>query len=73
MADKESKRDAFRRLATRRTNAAIDRLRVLSHCANPRLYEYTDEDVRKMFRAIESELRATKGKFVNSTRSEFQL
>lgn len=73
MASTESKKDAFRRLATQRTNAVLQRLRVLGHCANPQLYEYSEEDVRKIFRALEQELRAVKAKFTNSSKSEFQL
>ena len=73
MVRTESKKDAFRRLATQRTNAVIKRLRILGHCSNPQLYEYTQEDVKKMFRAIESELRSVKAKFTNSSQSEFKL
>lgn len=73
MGRSESKQDAFRRLATQRTNAVLNRLRILGHCSNPQLYEYTDEDVKKIFRSIEKELRAVKAKFVNSSKSEFQL
>jgi len=69
----ESKKDAFRRLATQRTNAVLNRLRILGHCSNPQLYEYTQEDVRKIFRAIELEVKAVKAKFINSSKSEFQL
>ena len=73
MSRSESKSDAFRRLATQRTNNVLDRLRVLGHCANPHLYEYSDEDVKRIFKAIDAELRAVKAKFQNSSRSEFQL
>lgn len=73
MSRSESKSDAFRRLATRRTSNVLDRLRVLGHCANPHLYEYSDEDVKRIFKAIDAELRAAKAKFQNSSRSEFQL
>ena len=73
MTGSESKRDAFRRLATRRTNAVIERLRILGHCANPWQYEYSEEDIRKIFRAIDAELRTIKAKFRNSSKSEFQL
>ena len=69
----ESKREAFRRLATQRTNAVLQRLRILGHCSNPQLYEYAEEDYKKIFRAIEAELRTVKAKFQNSNRSEFQL
>jgi len=73
MTSKESKRDRFRRLATQRTNAVLHRLQILSYCANPQLYDYSDEDVRKMFRAIESELRRAKTRFTNSSKSQFSL
>jgi len=69
----ESKEEAFRRLATKRTNAVLERLRILGHCANPQLYDYTQEDVRKIFQAIEKELRVVKVRFQNSTKSEFRL
>ena len=73
MASKEVKQQRFRRLATQRTNAVLHRLQILGHCANPQLYDYSEEDVRKIFRAIDSEAKAIKAKFSNSSRSEFQL
>ena len=73
MASKESKQQRFRRLATQRTNAVLHRLQILGHCANPQLYDYSEEDMRKIFRAIDSEVKAIKAKFSNSSRSEFQL
>lgn len=69
----ESKNEAFQRLATKRTNAVLERLRVLEHCANPQLYDYSQEDVKKIFHAIEKELKVVKTKFQNSTKSEFRL
>jgi hypothetical protein len=73
MASKESKQERFRRLGTQRTNAVLHRLQILGHCANPQLYDYSEGDVRKIFRAIESEVKAVKAKFTNSSKSEFQL
>ena len=73
MTSSESKREAFRRLASQRTSAVLDRLRILSHCSNPHLYEYTEEDVKKMFRAIEKEVKAVKAKFIASNKSDFHL
>lgn len=73
MGRSESKREAFQRLATKRTNGVLERLRILGHCANPQLYEYSEEDVKKIFRAIEKELKVVKMKFQNSTKSEFHL
>jgi hypothetical protein len=69
----EAKREAFQRLATRRTNEVLKRLRILGHCANPQLYEYSDGEVKKIFQAIDKELKVVKMKFQNSGRTEFRL
>lgn len=69
----EAKRDAFQRLATKRTNEVLKRLRILGHCANPQLYEYTDGEVKKIFQVIDKELKVMKMKFQNSGRTEFRL
>ena len=63
MTRKEEKRERFKRLAAMRTNVVLDRLRVLGNCANHSVYEYTEEEVRKIFMAIEEELQKTKAKF----------
>ena len=73
MARTETKKEAFRRLAAQRTNAVLERIRILGNCANSQLYEYTEEDVKKIFVAIERELRTVKGKFSNSQRPDFSL
>ena len=70
---KETKRDAFLRLAEARTNAVLERVRVLGNCANPYAYEYTDDDVRKIFSAIERELKTSRSKFTSQRRPDFQL
>jgi len=69
----ESKREVFERLAAKRTNAVIRRIRILSNCSNPYAYEYTDDDVRKIFSAIEQELRLAKAKFHSNKRRDFTL
>ena len=73
MGNKETKNETFRRLATKRTNAVLDKLRVLGHCANPWLYEYSEQDIKKIFKAIDDELKTIKAKFKNSSKTEFQL
>ncbi len=62
----ESKRDKFVRLAEARTNKIIDMLHLLGNCSNTSTYEYTQQDVNKIFNAIENELRETKKKFNNN-------
>jgi hypothetical protein len=71
----ESKRDCFVRIAEARTNKIIDMLRLLGNCSNTATYEYTKEDVKKIFTAIDEELKATKSKFdtVTTNNSKFKL
>jgi hypothetical protein len=68
-----TKRAAFARLAENRTNTILDRIRILGHLSNRSAYEYSEEDVRKMFSAIEDELRLTKARFLSGGRRKFKL
>ena len=71
--ERETKREAFLRLAQRRTESVLNRIRILSNCANPYAYEYEDDDVRKIFEAIEDELTVAQGRFERYRRREFRL
>ena len=59
----ETKRDKFVRLAEARTNKIIDMIQLLGNCSNSGAYDYTQQDVDKIFTAIENELREAKKKF----------
>lgn len=59
----ETKRDKFVRLAETRTNKIIDMLQLLGNCSNTSAYDYTQQDVEKIFGAIENELKEAKKKF----------
>lgn len=69
----ETKREAFTRLAERRTNAALDRIRVIGNLSNPYAYEYNDDDVRAIFAALEQELKSARAKFQSARKREFKL
>ena len=59
----ETKREKFVRLAEARTNKIIDMLQLLGNCSNASAYDYTQQDVEKIFSAIENEVREAKKKF----------
>ncbi|MBI2452774.1 MAG: hypothetical protein HYV55_00905 [Parcubacteria group bacterium] len=70
----ETKRDRFRRLAQRRTNAVIKRLKILGNCATKARYEYGKEDMERIFIAIDRRLNKTKAKFdLPTDKEEFKL
>lgn len=56
----ETKREKFVRLAEARTNKIIDMLQLLGNCSNSSAYDYTQQDVDKIFVAIETEVREAK-------------
>ena len=72
----ETKRDKFVKLAEARTNKIINMLRLLGNCSNTSAYEYTQQDVDKIFSAIETEVKEAKKKFNkldSKTNSKFSL
>lgn len=60
----ESKKERFKRIAETRTNKIINMIDLLGNCSNKNNYEYTEEDVKNIFNAIESSLKISKMKFV---------
>jgi hypothetical protein len=67
------KREAFVRLAERRTNSVLEKIRILGNLSNPYAYEYTEDDVRRIYAAIEQELKTSRAKFRNQTKKQFKL
>ncbi len=66
----ETKREKFVRLVEARTNKIIDMLRLLGNCSNKANYDYTDEDVQKIFTTLEKEMKISKSKFTSMTVEE---
>ena len=61
----ETKRERFVRIAETRTNKIIDMMRLLGNCANKSNYEYSDEDITKIFSTLEKELKTAKMKYLS--------
>jgi len=64
MINNESSSDRFKRLAGKRTNEIIKKLRILGNCSNKAVYSYTKEDVDKIFSALDKKLKEVRAKFV---------
>ena len=60
------KRGKFVELANARVNRVINDMRLIGNLSNRSAYEYTDEDVRKITRALQRELDVVKGRFTGS-------
>ena len=64
------KRDRFVRIAERRVNKIIDNFDLLGKCSNRRNYEYSEEDVRRIFREIEHKVKEIKLQFQGGARNK---
>ncbi len=74
MGEKESKRDRFIRLANARTNKIINMINLLGNLSNTSSYEYTGEDVARIYNTILMELEKSKNRFRISVKpSTFSL
>jgi len=59
----ETRAQRFKRIATKRTNDIIRRIRTLGNCSNRSAYDYTEQDINKIFSAIERELKQVRARF----------
>lgn len=70
----DNKRERFKKLAVYRTNEILKRLKVLGNCGNRSAYEYTEEEVNKIFSEIDRMVKEVKTKFHFPKRNkEFKL
>lgn len=70
MRDKRAK---FVELATNRVSRAIKDLRLVGNLSNRSAYEYTDEDARKILRALTREIDDLKSRFRGEEQSDETL
>ena len=69
----QTKQQRFKRIAEKRVQKVLDSLRSLSQCSNKRMYEWDDNQLKKIWSAIEKELAKSKARFENARPEEFRL
>lgn len=72
MTDSE-RRARFKRIAEARTNKVIKLIRLLGNCSNKSAYLYELDEVRRIFSAIEAEIKTAKSKFPGKRDDKFSL
>ncbi|HEY8435448.1 MAG TPA: hypothetical protein VIK63_00115 [Haloplasmataceae bacterium] len=70
---KETKREKFKRLAELRTNNAIKQIQLIGNLSNKNNYDYTEEDVKKIFKALKEEIDLAEKKFMEKSTKVFKL
>ena len=69
----ETKEQKFQRLASYRTNVILDGLRKLGSLSNRNHYEYSEDEIKRIFDTIEDAVTDTKRLFIGRTRRDFRL
>jgi len=59
----EDKRQKFRELAQSRTNKAIEAISRIGNLSNRQIYEFEDQEVRKIIRALKDAVTKVEGRF----------
>lgn len=58
-----SKREKFSKLAESRVSKALKELQLIGNLSNRSAYEYDDEDVKQIFKALQKALDSAKSRF----------
>ncbi|HCL06022.1 MAG TPA: hypothetical protein DHW64_08695 [Chitinophagaceae bacterium] len=69
MAKLSAKKERFKNVAGRRVQKVLDDIESLAKCSNRSTYDYTDEEVRKMLRAINEKVTQLKIAFNSNSKS----
>ena len=59
----ENRHTRFKRLAEARTEKVLDMLDLIGNLSNKSFYEYSDEEIKAIFNAIEKSVKENKEKF----------
>ncbi len=63
------KKDRFRKVASRRVQKIIESLDSLSKCSNKSNYDYGEEDVNKMLKAIREKVKSLELSYTTNTKA----
>jgi len=69
-------REKFVELAEKRVMRAMKEMRLIGNLSNTTNYEYSEKDVGKIFKALETAMKESKAKFMNggaSSDDKFKL
>lgn len=69
----ETKKNRFERIAKKRVQRVLDSLRSLSQCSNKRMYNWDEAQLKKMWDAIDTALKACKESYEKSEPAEFNF
>ena len=64
------KKDRFKNVAAKRVQKVLDSMESLSKCANKSNYEYSDEDVSKLLKAVKEQMKMLELSYTEKSKSK---
>ncbi len=64
MPGRETPSDKFKRIAKNRTKRVLREIELLGNCSNRNHYRYTDDEVKKIFDAVEMQIKEARNRFI---------
>lgn len=69
----ETPNERFRRLAEARVNKVLNDLRLIGNLSNRNNYDFTADEIDKIFRAIDTELKQVKARFSDASKKDLEF
>lgn len=69
----ETKQERFQRVVPKRVQRVLDSIRGFSQCSNKRMYEWNDQQMEKIWSAIEAELKKCRERYEDAEPEDFRL
>jgi hypothetical protein len=69
----ETPEQRFKRVAEARTNAVLNKLQILGKTSNRQVYSYSEEDIKRIFSAINKQIKEVRAKFNSQKQERFKL
>lgn len=66
----DNKKENFKRIAENRVNKILTLYKQLENLSNTSFYEYTNEQIEKIFETLEEELKITKEKLIKENKEK---
>ena len=66
----DNKKENFKRIAENRVNKILTLYKQLENLSNTSFYEYTNDQIEKIFETLEEELQATKEKLIKENKEK---
>lgn len=66
----DNKKENFKRIAENRVNKILTLYKQLENLSNTSFYEYTNDQIEKIFEILEKELKSTKEKLIKENKEK---